>query len=273
MASNEQRRRQLAREKFERQQERREAARRKVRRRNAVIAAGLAVVLAAGATAFATGALSGDDKKDKADAAAPTPPSPSKGPDPCAKPAPGTPAAKTWKSEPEMSIDESGSYAMKLDTTCGAIDVKLDAAKAPHTVNSLNFLAGQGYFDHTRCHRLTKPPAGISVLQCGDPKGTGTGDPGYTLKDENLKDPAVNGGTYPAGTIAMANRGPDTGGSQFFLVYEDSQLTPNYTPFGKIGPEGMKVLKKIAAAGEQSGGGDGPPNATVVINKAAVTKS
>ncbi|ARZ71102.1 peptidylprolyl isomerase [Streptomyces sp. HU2014] len=273
MVSNEQRRRQLAREKFERQQERREAARRKVRRRNAVIAAGLAVVVAAGATAFATGALSGDDKKDTAaDAAAPSA-TPSRGPDPCAKAAPGAPAAKTWKTEPEMSVDTSASYAAKLDTTCGTIDLKLDAAKAPHTVNSFNFLSGQGYFDHTTCHRLTTDPSQIFVLQCGDPKGTGMGDPGYRLKDENLKDPAVKDGVYPAGTVAMANAGPDTGGSQFFLVYKDSKLAPNYTPFGKVGPEGMKVLQKIAAAGEQRGGGDGPPNATVVVNKAAVTKS
>ncbi|MFE0047076.1 peptidylprolyl isomerase [Streptomyces albireticuli] len=276
MVSNEQRRRQLAREKFERQQERREAARRKARRRNAVIAAGLAVVVAAGATAFATGALSGDsgkgDKKDSADAAAPSV-TPSRGPDPCAKAAPGTPAAKTWKTEPEMTVDTSASYAAKLDTTCGTIDLTLDAAKAPHTVNSFNFLSGQGYFDHTTCHRLTTDPSQIFVLQCGDPKGTGMGDPGYRLKDENLKDPAVKDGVYPAGTLAMANAGPDTGGSQFFLVYKDSKLAPNFTPFGKVGPEGMKVLRKIAAAGERQGGGDGAPNATVVVNKAAVTKS
>ncbi|MEV4923466.1 peptidylprolyl isomerase [Streptomyces roseoverticillatus] len=273
MVSNEQRRRQLAREKFERQQQRREEARRKARRRNAVIAAALAVVLAAGVTAYATGALSGDDKKDTTDAAAPeTSKAPSKGPDPCAKPAPGSPATKTWKSEPEMGIDKSAAYAMDLKTTCGTIDVKLDAANAPHTVNSFNFLAGEGYFDHTKCHRLTT--AGIYVLQCGDPKGTGQGGPGYTLPDENLKDSRLKGNVYPAGTVAMANTGqPHTGGSQFFLVYQDSPLPPTYTPFGTIGAEGMKTLKKIADAGEPSGAGDGAPNATVVIDKATVAKS
>ncbi|GAA0464941.1 peptidylprolyl isomerase [Streptomyces sp. NPDC046215] len=272
MVSNEQRRRQLAREKFERQQERREAARRKSRRRNAVIAAGLAVVVAAGATAFATGALSGDDKKDTADAAGPTPPVPSKGPDPCAKPAPGSPAKKTWKSEPEMSIDKSASYAMDMKTTCGTIDLKLDAAKAPHTVNSFNFLAGQGFFDHTKCHRLTTE--GIFVLQCGDPTASGSGGSGYTIPDENLKDPKLKGNVYPAGTVAMANTGqPNSGGSQFFLVYKDSQLDPKYSPVGTIGADGMKTLKKIADAGVAGGGTDGPPNATVVIDKAAVTKS
>ncbi|WP_058045273.1 peptidylprolyl isomerase [Streptomyces roseifaciens] len=272
MVSNEQRRRQLAREKFERQQQRREEARRKGRRRNAVIAAGLAVVLAAGAGAYATGALSGDDKKDSADAAPETSQKPSKGPDPCAKAAPGSPATKTWKSEPEMGIDKSAAYAMDLKTTCGTIDVKLDAANAPHTVNSFNFLAGEGYFDHTKCHRLTT--SGIYVLQCGDPKGLGSGGPGYTLPDENLKDSRLKGNVYPAGTVAMANTGqPHTGGSQFFLVYQDSPLPPTYTPFGTIGAEGMKTLKKIAGAGESRGAGDGAPNATVVIDKATVAKS
>ncbi|MDT0449836.1 peptidylprolyl isomerase [Streptomyces hesseae] len=269
MVTNEQRRRQLAREKFERQQQRREATRRKAHRRNAVIAAGVAVVLAAGATAYATGALVDDKKKDTAADAAPTP---KKGPDPCAKPAPGTPSAKTWKSEPEMTVDKSASYAMNLTTTCGTIDLKLDAANAPHTVNSFAFLAKEGFFDHSKCHRLTT--AGIYVLQCGDPKGTGQGGPGYTIEDENLKDSKLKGNVYPAGTVAMANTGqPHTGGSQFFLVYQDSQLPPQYTPFGTIGAEGMKTLKKIAAAGEQSGAGDGAPNATVVIDKAAVTGS
>jgi peptidyl-prolyl cis-trans isomerase B (cyclophilin B) len=139
-------------------------------------------------------------------------------------------------------------------------------------VNSFNFLAAQGFFDHTKCHRLTT--SGIYVLQCGDPKGTGAGGPGYTLPDENLKDKSLKGNVYPAGTVAMANTGQKhTGGSQFFLVYQDSQLPPSYTPFGTIDAAGMKVLKKIAAAGESTGAGDGAPNATVVINKATVTKS
>ncbi|MFF4739262.1 peptidylprolyl isomerase [Streptomyces sp. NPDC001262] len=274
MVSNEQRRRQLAREKFERQQQRREENRRKARRRNAVIAAGLAAILAAGGGAYAAGAFEGN-KKDRVDAAES---SPSAKPDPCAKPASGSPSTKTWKSEPEMSIDKSASYAMKLNTTCGAIDVKLDAENAPHTVNSFNFLAGEGFFDHSKCHRLTT--GGIYVLQCGDPKGTGQGGPGYTLPDENLKDARLKGKVYPAGTVAMANQynaqtgqGRNTGGSQFFLVYQDSPLPPDYTPFGTIGEEGMKTLKKIAGAGEQSGAGDGAPNATVVIDKASVTKS
>ncbi|MFI9722308.1 peptidylprolyl isomerase [Streptomyces sp. NPDC052396] len=281
MVSNEQRRRQLAREKFERQQERRDAERRKGRRRNAVIAAGLAVVLAGGATAYATGALSGgDSKKDSAADAADTP-TPTKGPDPCKKPAAGSPSTKQWKSEPSMSIDKSASYAMNLQTTCGSVGIKLDADKAPHTVNSFNFLAAQGFLDHTKCHRLTTQ--GIYVLQCGDPTASGQGGPGYSIPDENLKDtrlkqdPAGGGVIYPAGTVAMANAGPNTGGSQFFLVYKDSPLAPSYTPFGTMDAEGLKAVQKIAGAGAQPGAqgnpGDGAPNATAVIDKATVTKS
>ncbi|MBT2527321.1 peptidylprolyl isomerase [Streptomyces sp. ISL-99] len=268
MVSSDQRRRQLAREKFERQQQRRAEARRKARRRSAVIASTLAVVLAAGATAFATGVLGGDDKDDTvADASAST--TPSKAPDPCEKPAPGSVKKLPYKKEPALTVDKSASYTMKLDTTCGDITLGLDPAKAPRTVNSFNFLASKGYFDHTKCHRLTT--SGIYVLQCGDPTGQGSGTPGYKLPDENLKDPKLKGGVYPAGTVAMANAGPGTGGSQFFLVYQDSKLPPNYTPFGTI-KGGQDVLKKIADAGEATGQGDGTPNATVVIDKATVTK-
>ncbi|MEU6480245.1 peptidylprolyl isomerase [Streptomyces sp. NPDC047017] len=271
MVSQEQRRRQLAREKFLRQQQRRTAARRKARTRNSVIASVLGVVVIGGAALWTTGALKSDSGK-KDDKAAASPSAKSKAPDPCAKPAAGSVKKLSWKKEPAMTIATSAQYTMKLATTCGDIDVALKAAAAPHTVNSFDFLAGQGFFDHSKCHRLTTN--GIYVLQCGDPTGTGTGGPGYTIPDENLKDKSLKGNVYPAGTVAMANTGQaHTGGSQFFLVYQDSQLPPSYTPFGTISASGMQVLKKIAAAGENTGAGDGAPNATVVINKAAVTKS
>ena len=268
MVSKDQRRRQLAREKYLRQQQRRAQQRGRARKRNVAIAGVVAVVVAASAAAWASTGLGGD-KKTTADAAStPT----SRASDPCAKPAPGSPGTKQWKSEPSMAVDSHASYTMDLATTCGDIKLKLDASNAPHTVNSFKFLAEQGFFDHTKCHRLTTN--GIYVLQCGDPKGTGQGGPGYTLPDENLKDSAIAKGSYPAGTVAMANTGqPHTGGSQFFLVYKDSPLPASYTPFGSIDADGMKVLQKIAAAGESTGQGDGAPNATVVINKATVTQS
>ncbi|MEU9481628.1 peptidylprolyl isomerase [Streptomyces sp. NPDC048191] len=276
MVSQEQRRRQLAREKFLRQQQRRTQARRKAAVRNSVIASVLGVVVIGSVALYTTGVLKNDDKKantaaDVTPSATPT----SKAPDPCAKPAAGSAKKLSWKKEPAMAIDTSAKYSMKLATTCGDIDIALKTAAAPHTVNSFNFLAGQGYFDHTKCHRLTT--TGIYVLQCGDPQGTGMGGPGYTLPDENLKDKSLKGNTYPAGTVAMANTGQKhTGGSQFFLVYKDSPLPPSYTPFGTVSEAGMKVLQKIAAAGAQAAdptSGNTAPNATVVINKATVAKS
>ncbi|MEV8037254.1 peptidylprolyl isomerase [Streptomyces sp. NPDC002742] len=282
MVSQEQRRRQLAREKFLRQQQRRTSARRKTHTRNAVIAAVVGVVVAGGALSYLTGAFKSDDKKANAGAEVTPSASPtSKAPDPCEKPAAGKVKPLTWKKEPAVTIDKSAGYTMKMATTCGDIDIALKAAAAPHTVNSFAFLAGKGYFDHTKCHRLTTD--GIYVLQCGDPQGTGAGGPGYTIPDENLKDKSLKGNVYPAGTVAMANQynaqtqqGRHTGGSQFFLVYQDSQLPPDYAPFGTISDAGMKALKKIAAAGAQPADpqtGNTAPNATVVINKLTVTKS
>ncbi|GHH21047.1 peptidylprolyl isomerase [Streptomyces lanatus] len=282
MVSQEQRRRQLAREKFLRQQERRTSARRKARTRNSVIAASLGVVIIAILALTTTDVLKGGDSKENAGAEVTPSASPtSKAPDPCEKPAEGKVPTTTWKKEPALTIDKSAKYTMKLATTCGDIDIDLKASAAPHTVNSFAFLAGKGYLDHSKCHRLTD--AGIYVLQCGDPQGTGMGGPGYTIPDENLKDKSLKGGVYPAGTVAMANQynaqtkeGRNTGGSQFFLVYQDSQLPADYTPFGTVSEAGMKVLKKIAAAGAQPADpttGNTAPNATVVINKATVTKS
>ncbi|MYS21987.1 peptidyl-prolyl cis-trans isomerase B (cyclophilin B) [Streptomyces sp. DvalAA-14] len=283
MVTKDQRRRQLAREKFERQQQRRVQLRHKSRMRNSIIAAVAVVVIAAVGGAWLGGAFDSSGKKTTAAAKGATP-SASAAPttpaapvhDPCSKPAAGSPGKKQWKTEPTMSIDKSASYTFTLQTTCGAIPMALNAAKAPETVNSFKFLADQGFFDHTKCHRLTT--TGIYVLQCGDPTGQGSGGPGYTIGDENLtafgKAGASGSVTYPAGTVAMANTGqPHTGGSQFFLVYKDSPLAPSYTPFGTISKDGLKVLTKIAGAGEDSGQGDGHPNATVVINKATVTTS
>ncbi|ALV36901.1 peptidylprolyl isomerase [Streptomyces sp. CdTB01] len=272
MVSQEQRKRQLAREKFLRQQQRRTEARRKARMRNSVIASVLGVILIGSVALYTTGVMKGDDKANASSQTTPSATPTSKAPDPCAKPAAGSVKKLSWKKEPAVTIDKSAKYTMKLATTCGDIDIALKASAAPHTVNSFDFLASKGFFDHTKCHRLTTN--GIYVLQCGDPTGSGSGGPGYTIPDENLKDKSLKGGVYPAGTIAMANTGQKhTGGSQFFLVYQDSQLPPSYTPFGTVSASGMKVLKKIAAAGESTGQGDGAPNATVVINKATVTKS
>ncbi|MEY9871420.1 peptidyl-prolyl cis-trans isomerase B (cyclophilin B) [Streptacidiphilus sp. MAP12-33] len=189
----------------------------------------------------------------------------------CGNVAAGDPSTKQWPQPPAMSIDTKATYTATLKTSCGDIGLKLDAQHAPKTVNSFVFLAQQGFFDHSHCHRLTT--AGIYVLQCGDPTATGTGGPGYKFDDEYLNDPAIQGGTYPAGTLAMANSGPNTNGSQFFLVYKASQLSPAYTPFGTI-TSGLDILNHIAQDGSDNsnGQGDGKPNDTVVINSVPVTK-
>ncbi|WP_324193839.1 peptidylprolyl isomerase [Nocardia blacklockiae] len=175
------------------------------------------------------------------------------------------PNGKQWPAEPALSIDTAAAYTATLQTNCGALAVDLDAARAPRTVNSFVFLAGEQYFDHTRCHRLTTE--GIFVLQCGDPTGTGSGGPGYRFDDENL-----SGATYPAGTVAMANAGPNTNGSQFFLVYSDSRLPANYTPFGRVSA-GMDVLQNIAAGGTRDGSGDGAPATDVVFESVTAQHS
>ncbi|MFF0430105.1 peptidylprolyl isomerase [Streptomyces sp. NPDC004520] len=263
MVTSDQRRRQLAREKYARQQQRREENRRKAKRRNTVIAASLAVVLAAGGAVYASVALTDDSSKASDSAASDTPTTPAPTPSESASP------------EPKLTVDQKATYAMALKTNEGEITITMDAAKTPHTVNSFKHLADKKYFDGTKCHRLTTQ--GIYVLQCGDPKGDGTGGPGYTIPDENLaalgKAGADGAVTFPAGTVAMANTGqPGTGGSQFFLVYKDTKLPPTYTPFGKIDAAGLKAVQDVAKAGVEGGATDGAPKTHVTIEKATVTK-
>ncbi|MFT3871881.1 MAG: peptidylprolyl isomerase [Nocardioides sp.] len=199
-------------------------------------------------------ACSGSDDSSARDTANPDVPTVT-----CDYPSDGTSPAKE-ASTPPTKAPESGTATATLATSQGDIGVELDRDNAPCTVNSFLSLAEQGYFDGTDCHRLTT--AGIFVLQCGDPSGTGSGGPGYSFADE------LSGQeTYGAGTLAMANAGPDTNGSQFFIVYDDSQLDPNYTVFGKIDDAGLAVVRKVAKAGTDNanGQGDGHPDKTVTI--------
>lgn len=156
-------------------------------------------------------------------------------------------------------------YTFTLQTNCGDIVIEADAAKAPITVSTLAFLAKGGFYNGTICHRLTTQ--GLFVLQCGDPTGTGGGGPNFTFKDENL--PAQVNNNYPAGSVAMANSGPNTNGSQFFLVYDDTTLGASYNLWGKI-TKGLDIVKSIAAYGTANGSGDGAPKATVEIITATV---
>src|SRR5450631_1304841 len=169
---------------------------------------------------------------------------------------------------PPSAIASPAAQTATLTTNHGVITLRLNTAAAPCTVNSFAFLANQHYFDATSCHRLTT--SGIFVLQCGDPSGTGAGGPGYKFADENL-----SGATYPAGTVAMANAGPGTNGSQFFLVYADTTLAPKYTPFATI-TSGLDVVKTIAGAGSDNshGPGDGAPlMPTTIVQVFAATSS
>lgn len=160
---------------------------------------------------------------------------------------------------PPAQEPATGTSTASIALTGGTVQIALDRETAPCTVGSFAFLSGAGYYDNTPCHRLTSSPT-LSVLQCGDPSGTGSGGPGYSYADETNPDMV-----YPAGTVAMANAGPDTNGSQFFLVYADSTLPPSYTVFGTI-TEGLDVLTGIAAKGTATGGKDGAPAQPVTIS-------
>jgi peptidyl-prolyl cis-trans isomerase B (cyclophilin B) len=192
---------------------------------------------------------------------------------------PSTDAAGTTVTAPQAGVvsTDPARIGVNIVTNRGKIGLQLANNESPCTVNSFVSLAQQKFFDDTQCHRLTTAP-GLSVLQCGDPKGDGTGGPGYQFADEYPADqyppgdPALKRAVhYPRGTVAMANAGPNTNGSQFFLVYRDSQLPPAYTVFGTIDAAGLATLDKIAAAGVGGGGHDGPPATTVTITSARVS--
>ncbi len=285
MPTNEQRRA-TAKRKLERQITRRERQAR--RRRIVTIAAAsllAAAVIAAVVLYFVTGKNSGqktatpNTSPATSASAAPAasgvlPPfSAPQGFDNCEYPATQQPAAKTVNAPTHTGKipTDPAQISVSMMTDQGPVGIMLDNAKAPCTVNSFASLAQQGYFDGTPCHRLTTSQT-LGVLQCGDPTGAGTGGPGYQFANEYPTnqyppgDPALQQPiVYPRGTLAMANAGPDTNGSQFFLVYKDSQLPPNYTVFGTIDQTGLATLDKIAAAGVAGGGEDGKPATPVTI--------
>ena len=153
-----------------------------------------------------------------------------------------------------------------FETNCGNIVVTTVGAKAPITITQLATLARGGYFNNSLCHRLTTQ--GLYVLQCGDPTATGGGGPNFTYRDENLPTEGLN--NYPAGTVAMANSGPGTNGSQFFLVFADTTLGANYTIWGTV-TQGLEIVKAIAKAGVKGGGADGAPSQPIAIKRVTVS--
>ena len=286
MPTNEQRRA-TAKRKLERQLERRAAKERK-RRIYTIVGSAAAAIVVIGAI-VATIVITNKDSDGQTasgttSSAAPTSAAPAA---PGALPAFAAPANLGANCQYPASADKASKPAkpprtgkvptdpaqvsVSMSTTQGNLGLQLDNAKSPCTVNSFASLAQQGFFNDTPCHRLTTS-AGLAVLQCGDPTGQGTGGPGYQFDNEyptnqyqpddpKLQEPVK----YPRGTLAMANAGPGTNGSQFFLVYKDSELPPNYTVFGTIDETGLATLDKIAAAGTADGGQDGKPKDDVTI--------
>ncbi|GAA1230312.1 peptidylprolyl isomerase [Prauserella halophila] len=182
----------------------------------------------------------------------------------------GGEAAKQVDPPNGQGISSQGTVEMTLSSTAGDIPVTLDRSLAPCAVNSFEHLAEQDYFTDTTCHRLGTQ--GLQMLQCGDPTGQGAGGPGYTFADETFDEL-----TYGRGILAMANAGPDTNGSQFFMVYgEASALPPDYTVFGTISDEGLKVLDEVAKAGHDGSldpsPGGGKPNTEVRFTDVTVSQ-
>lgn len=213
--------------------------------------------LAVLATLVAVSALAGcsdDDGDSTATDKAPTGPA-------CEYP-PGTTPAKEVNPPPDHAA-YAGSVDATIETSIGDLSATLDADTTPCTVNSFTSLATQGYFDDTTCHRLTT--SGIFVLQCGDPSASGMGGPGYSFPDELSGDE-----TYPAGTLAMANGGPDTNGSQFFIVYGDTPLPAKYTVFGSVDADSVAIVQAMADEGTADGFPDGAPKTPVDITAVTI---
>jgi peptidyl-prolyl cis-trans isomerase B (cyclophilin B) len=304
LAGSRERDRRRARERYERQREVQLARRRKIRQRLGI---GLAVVcvlgLIGGLTAvFAAGGTPAAKPKAKASASPSASASASASAttsaaavaEPathCTYTTSGVAAAAKKVSVPPTAPNYKAAYTASINTNLGPIDINLLNSKATCTVNSFVHLATAGYFNASQCHRVTNAN-GLYVLQCGDPyakastkltcsqaaNSPGTGGPGYEFASENLPTGASSAGTvtYKAGTVAMANSGSsDTNGSQFFLVYKDSTLGPDYTPFGTI-TSGLDILQKVANAGTSctySGPGDGAPKEKVIINSVTIKQT
>jgi peptidyl-prolyl cis-trans isomerase B (cyclophilin B) len=283
--TNEQRR-EAAKRKLDRQLARR-AQRAKSRRKYAIAGSVAAVVLVIGVVGLIVTLGGGDQTVDTAanpaTPAAPAtttattkPPASSELPAPLVRPQP-LPASVDCHYQPTQQTparpvtpppagptSTEGIVPATMQTSAGPIGLTLDRALAPCTVNSFISLAKQGFYANSPCHRLVTNP-GLQVLQCGDPTGSGAGGPGYTVPDEVF--PEL---TYGRGYVAMANTGqPDSGGSQFFLIYGQTQLPPDYTVFATITPEGLEVINEIARAGDdgslEPSPGGGKPNAPVTI--------
>ncbi|HSJ82855.1 MAG TPA: peptidylprolyl isomerase [Acidimicrobiia bacterium] len=168
--------------------------------------------------------------------------------------------ATQYPSAPDLTIDLDKSYTATLDTNHGEIVIELDTARSPLAVNNFVFLARDGYYDGVIFHRVIEN----FMIQGGDPTGTGTGGPGYKFRDE-----IEGAGTYSRGTVAMANAGPNTNGSQFFICHADVGLPHSYTIFGKV-TSGIEVVDSIANAATDR---NDRPEVDVVINRVTISET
>jgi peptidyl-prolyl cis-trans isomerase B (cyclophilin B) len=260
----EKQRRQAAQRHLQKQLERRAEETRRRRRNLAIVATTVSVLVVVGAVLLLTGVFRADKSNADATQAAGTV-SCTYTPDTS-----GNANLKDVGTPPDpQSTPAKGTTNLLMTTGQGNLNLTLDRAKAPCAAASFSYLASAKFFDGSSCHRLVNGES-FGVLQCGDPTGTGQGGPTYKYAEEVT--PAT---TYPRGTIAMANSGqPGSTGSQFFLVFADSQLSPDYTVVGTVDEAGLAVLDQIAAAGndgsmEPSPGG-GKPNVPVTIESMTV---
>jgi cyclophilin family peptidyl-prolyl cis-trans isomerase len=270
VAGKKQRQRKLARERYQRQQVRQAQRARRTRQWSIALAA---VVVVAGLSVggvFLAGQSSGSPTPKPSASATPSPT-----PTTAAEPAThctytANPPAARKVSFPPATPDYKASYQATITTNLGPIVIDLLNSKATCTVNSFVSLADQAFYNKTPCPRLSNS-GGFYFLQCGDPTGKGTGGPGYEFASENL-----TGATYAAGTLAMANTGaPDSNGSQFFLVYKNTSLPPDYTPFGNI-VSGLNILQNVGNHGygpPLSSAGGGAPKEKVEIESVTIKQT
>lgn len=278
------RQRKLARQRYERWTQRRAERARRVRQWTAISAAGVAVIALAVTGYFVftpnsgTPAATPSTTPSATPSATPTSTSAAAPVQPAAAVThcsylPAPPAARAV-GRPPATPNLKASYEATIQTNRGNVVIRLTSGKATCTVNSFVYLAEKRYFDNTKCHRLTT--SGIYVLQCGDPTGKGAGGPGYRFANEVAGDTTSASAGYPAGTVAMAHSSQaSSNGSQFFLVYQNTTLPRDYTPFGTI-TAGLGILRTVAKAGVVTGAngvGDGPPKESVIIKSVTVKKT
>ncbi len=260
MPTNQQRR-DAAKRKLERQLARREAAERARRQRIVIIGVVAAVVVVAGGvwlwTTRDSSSAASADSTSTAETSSTAPATP------CTYTTSGT-AAKEVSPPSNTSPLNTGTVDVTVVLNGKDVPMTLNRATAPCGVNSFLSLASQGFYNDTNCHRLTKSEQ-LNVLQCGDPTGQGNGGPGYTFASET-----TGTETYPVGTVALANAGPSTTGSQFFIVYGTTTIDPAYTIIGTVTGDGMSVIQDIASQGVQNNRQDGQPVAAATISSVNV---